>query len=281
MSEIVIESYDQIDINDLAAFTGLDKEACRRRLEAYQYTEMADAWHQASPSTPEQMRRFYETTELYIWELTKWHASKGYADYLAMLDSIIERYPPTTHPHVLDYGCGIGTAALRLLQAGYRVTIADVPGVTLRYAEFRLRRNGFNIDVLPVNSNRPHLPGTFDVLVSFDVLEHVPQPDRLMRHLAAGLRPGGVAAVVASFFTNSEFPHHLMENTEQFSSVWPLVVSGCGLDEIGPRNVYLKTDPAKSVIRKLRYWLWTTTGFYIVRVPRKGSKLRSTAAQSK
>ena len=262
MSEIFVESYNSGDIDDLAAFTGLDKEACRRRLEEYRFAEMADAWHQASPSTPQQIRKFYETTDLYIWELTKWHASEGYIDYLTMLDIMITRFPPVTHPHVLDYGCGIGTAALKLLQAGYRVTIADVPGETLRYAEFRLQRNGYSVDVLPVTSEQPRLPERYDALVSFDVLEHVPQPDRLMRRLAERLRPGGVAAVVASFFTNQEFPHHLSENTETFSSIWPLVISGCGLDVIGPRNLYRKATPVKSVVRRLRYLLWANTGFY-------------------
>lgn len=268
MGELVVHGYDPTDVADLSAFTGLDPNACLQRLESYGFAEMAQAWQQASPSTPEQIRRFYEHTDLYIWELTKWHNTSAYHDYLTLLDTLISRFPPSTHPRVLDYGCGIGTTAMKLLQAGYHVTIADVPGVTLRYAEFRLLKHGWQFDVVRVEDDRPRLPRSYDVLVSFDVLEHVPQPDRLMQRLAMSLRPGGIAAIVASFFTNEEFPHHLSENTEMFASSWPIVMSGCGLDVIGPSSLFRKAGHFKTALRRLRNWLWSRTGIYVLRLPR-------------
>jgi 2-polyprenyl-3-methyl-5-hydroxy-6-metoxy-1,4-benzoquinol methylase len=259
----LVSEYNTQDIKDLADFSGLDPAACLARLESYDLNEMAEAWRRANPITPDEIRSFYQGTDLYIWELTKWHNSSGYSSYLQLLEALIDRFPPQQYPRVLDYGSGIGTAALRMAQAGYQVTIADVPGKTLDYARFRLRKHGLSFDSVEVVNDRPSLTGDFDLFISFDVFEHIPRPDRLLAHLVRRLRPEGIAAIVATFQTYETHPHHLAENSDKIAKLWPLVTRACGLDDIDP-HLYQKTGRAMALFRRSRYRLWQATGLYLV-----------------
>jgi hypothetical protein len=40
------------DLDDVASFTGLDRNACLERVQSYSMQEMAEAWRQADPPTP-------------------------------------------------------------------------------------------------------------------------------------------------------------------------------------------------------------------------------------
>lgn len=259
----LVPEYNPQDIEDLASFTGLNPAICLERLQSYDINAMAEAWQRANPVTPDEIRRFYESTDLYLWELTKWHNSTGYATYLALLDTLIARFPPDRYPRVLDYGSGIGTAALRLAEAGYHVTLADVPGKTLAYAESRFHRRGYPCDVIRVAYDRPRLPGSYDLFVCFDVLEHIPKPDRLIRHLAASLRTGAMAAIVATFVTYDSHPHHLVENSEHVAPLWPLSLRLAGLDRID-KDLYRKASRSKVWLRRARFRFWQATGLYLL-----------------
>ncbi len=265
MAEWAVDRYDADDLTDLAGFTGLSEAECLQRLEDYRVEEMAKAWEAVNPLSPAEIRNFYESTDLYIWELTRWNASSSYDAYKQLLTTIRSEFPPDDFPRVLDYGSGIGTAALEMLEAGYQVTIADVPGKTYEYARWRLRRRGHSFETVCVNQNLPNLVGRYDVLMSFDVLEHVPRPDLVLRRLSARLRPGGVAAIVTAFLASDGFPHHLAENRD-LAPVWSMVVSGCGLDQVGP-HIYLKTGRLRSLFRAARYAAWVRSGLYLCREP--------------
>ncbi|MEI2689479.1 MAG: class I SAM-dependent methyltransferase [Anaerolineae bacterium] len=189
MPETRTETYDEQTIEDLAQFTGYAPETCIQRLQSYQFEEMAEAWRIAQPRSSEEIRRFYEDTDLYIWELTNWTSSTDYNRYWNMVETLIERFPPHRYPRVIDYGSGVGAVALRLAEAGYQITLADVRGKTLEYAEFRLRRRGYQFELVHVVDERPALPHDYDIFISFDVFEHIPHPDHLLMHLMRWLRP--------------------------------------------------------------------------------------------
>lgn len=75
---------------------------------------------------------------------------------------------------VLEVGCGMGTLALKLAQAGYQVTGLDVSDVALQYAKQRAQEAG-----LPMMwqegfaENIPFADKTFDYLTCCHTLEHV------------------------------------------------------------------------------------------------------------
>jgi SAM-dependent methyltransferase len=259
-SRIGEQADDLPDLRDLADFTSQTSDVCLRRLQAYDPMKLADAWRRASPRTPEEMRRFYATTDLYLWDLTVWHRSPGYRTVEDATAALVERFPPTQFRTALDYGSGIGTTAIRLAEAGYAVTLADVPGVSMEYAKFRLRRRGIPFGTVEITSDEPALDGDFDVMTCFDVLEHIPRPDRVLWRMTRHLRPGGGMAMVAAFFTDQSHPQHLDENTRLMRDDWPMVVSAGGLRMLQP-NLFVKLGAPQTLLRKVYYrlWRWTRT----------------------
>jgi SAM-dependent methyltransferase len=112
---------------------------------------------------------FYRTSEAYLYDLTAFAMSATKEPYLKALTAAVA--PPA---RILDYGCGIGSDGLRLLEAGYRVEFADFDNPSTRYLRWRLRHRGL---VAPVHDlDRTSVPGGFDLVFSFDVIEHVDEP---------------------------------------------------------------------------------------------------------
>ena len=71
---------------------------------------------------------------------------------------------------LLDYGCGIGSDGLMLLEAGYRVEFADFDNPSTEYLRWRLEQRGFDA---PVHDLDKDVPDGFDAAYAFDVIEHV------------------------------------------------------------------------------------------------------------
>ena len=90
---------------------------------------------------------------------------------LPYLRLITRHLPPGTS--VLDYGCGIGSDGLILLEAGYRVEFADFDNPSAAYLRWRLDRRGLDA---PVHDLDREVPGGFDLAYALDVIEHVDDP---------------------------------------------------------------------------------------------------------
>jgi len=253
------------EVGHIAAFFQIPEPEARRRLDAYRLADFANAWRQANPKTEVEIRKFYEETELYIWELTNWQSSADFKFYRDNLHSLEAIAPVRTHRRFLDYGSGVGTVASLMAAQGYEVTIADVPGKTFEYAQFRLKREGHRFTAIPITSAEPPTLGGFDLITCFDVLEHVPQPERVVRVLANCLRTNGVASIFAAFYDpQGHHPHHLEENIRQFGNkkVWAMLLESHGLVTIGP-HIYRKRNLLVSLPRRFRYRFWRQTGFYL------------------
>ena len=111
---------------------------------------------------------FYRASESYLYNLTAFAMTGTKVPYLIELT---KRVPPPAR--VLDYGCGIGSDGLMLLDAGYRVEFADFDNPSIRYLRWRLARRGIDA---PVHDLDVGVPGGFDAAYSFDVIEHVADP---------------------------------------------------------------------------------------------------------
>ncbi len=252
------------DLRLLSEFTKLSEDECLSRLRASDPAAMALAWEQVAPTTSSEIRSFYVETHDYIWELMAWNSSRAYDSYLARVERLTELFPPGSHPRALDYGSGVGTVALHLAQLGYEVTLADVPGSTFEFARERLRAHGCRFGVLEIHDDVPVLPlGAWDLIVSFDVLEHVAAARDVTKALVGALAPGGGAALVASFGGADSYPLHLKSGVAQFADHrWPLYLQSLGLKHVGS-DVYLKSNRLGAVLRRLRYGFWRATGLYV------------------
>ncbi len=268
---------DPLDLRDASTFFNISEDACYERIISYHPRELAELWRKLNPQTPAEIRSFYQSTDLYIWELLQWHASARSDVRWNAIYEVIGSFPPKTHPRVLDYGCGIGSVALYFAEQGYKVTVADIPGPTLQFAYHRFRNRGLLVELIEVKEDLPQLSGPYDILVCLDVLEHVPEPDRLLFHLARNIRKGGIAIIQASFGIAEDWPQHLIGNWLRFvpTNNWWLYCKAAGFDDIMPNIIYRKTSTLKVLLRRARHWFWLRTGIFpsLMRVPRHASEL--------
>lgn len=119
--------------------------------------------------------RLYRTSEAYLYNLTVFAMSATKLPYLEALTRFV---PPGSR--LLDYGCGIGSDGLMLLEAGYQVEFADFDNPSVTYLRWRLARRGFDA---PVHDLDGEVPGGFDAAYAFDVIEHVPDPWEFLREM--------------------------------------------------------------------------------------------------
>ena len=115
---------------------------------------------------------------------------------------------------VLDAGCGVGYGAAYLAETARRVVGVDRDADAIAYARRRYARDGVEFvhaDVLEL----PLPDASFDVVCSFETIEHVPDPDDLAAQLRRVLRPGGVCLVstprVEETTHDPENPFHAVE----------------------------------------------------------------------
>jgi SAM-dependent methyltransferase len=111
----------------------------------------------------------YRTSQMYLYNLTAFAMSRTKEPYLRDLTDLV---PPGSR--ILDYGCGIGSDGLLLLEAGYDVGFADYANPSTEYLRWRLRKRGFEAPIYNLDSSPPD-PG-WDAAYSFDVIEHVDDP---------------------------------------------------------------------------------------------------------
>ena len=84
---------------------------------------------------------------------------------------------------VLDVGCGGGILAESMARQGARVTGIDMGEAPLEVARLHLLESGLEIhyERIPVERLADEQPETFDVVTCMELLEHVPDPESVVR----------------------------------------------------------------------------------------------------
>ena len=142
--------------------------------------------------------RFYRTSEAYLYDLTAFAMTGTKLPYLRILT---ERLPRGAR--ILDYGCGIGSDGLALLEAGYRVEFADFANPSTEYLRWRLEHRGLDAPVHDLDSG---VPVGYDAAYSFDVIEHVPDPLQFLGQLEQ--RADLVEVNFLEFDPNEQYLHY-------------------------------------------------------------------------
>ncbi|MHB8467523.1 MAG: glycosyltransferase, partial [Acidimicrobiales bacterium] len=148
------------DMEELKAYLGDSFDADR----LYGHQHLLEAELRAAPDEA----TFYRTSQAYLYDLTAFASWGTKVPYVKAL----KRFVPAGST-VLDYGCGIGSDGLRLMDEGYTVAFADYDNPSTAYLRWRLAHRGIEASVFDVDDG---VPGGFDAAISFDVVEHVDDP---------------------------------------------------------------------------------------------------------
>jgi 2-polyprenyl-6-hydroxyphenyl methylase/3-demethylubiquinone-9 3-methyltransferase len=96
---------------------------------------------------------------------------------------------------VLDVGCGGGLLSEAMAARGARVTGIDLGKAPLQVARLHLLESGLevNYERIAVERLAEERPEAFDLVTCMELLEHVPDPESVVRACARLLKPGGKA----------------------------------------------------------------------------------------
>ncbi|BDG06520.1 class I SAM-dependent methyltransferase [Anaeromyxobacter oryzae] len=108
----------------------------------------------------------------------------------------------------LDVGCGNGGLALACVAAGAR-RVVGVDVADHRIVAGREMCRDKPIELRNANILEEDLGETFDVILCTDVLEHVPQPDRLLRRIGDHLEPSERSFACVSLY-NKFYPRSVL-----------------------------------------------------------------------
>lgn len=96
---------------------------------------------------------------------------------------------------VLDVGCGTGFNLVRLRRRGFSVVGLEPSPEMRRLAE----DNNPGVEIVAGDAEAlPWPDGSFDLVLSIEVIRYLEGPDKALAEMARVLRPGGVAIVTAA-----------------------------------------------------------------------------------
>lgn len=155
------------------------------------------------PDWPELVKLLYAHDMQEIWDPSiAPHVFNMYNDELDRYLRVARRTPL----RILDVGCAQGTLALRLAEEGHHVVAVDLRAEFLDYARTRYERG----DILFKQGNAMELDlsGSFDLIFTNQILEHLIHPVELLSGLAHKLAPGGclVATTPNGHYLKSKLP---------------------------------------------------------------------------
>ena len=107
---------------------------------------------------------------------------------------------------VLDFGCGPGYGSHFIAASADSVVGVDVSPESLEYARRTFPRDNLAFDVIDTSCVLPYEDDSFDVVMSFQVFEHVEFPERYLQESRRVLKPGGVLLLVTPDRSTRLFP---------------------------------------------------------------------------
>jgi len=105
----------------------------------------------------------------------------------------IEEFAPLAGKKVLDVGCGGGILSEGMAQRGADVTGIDLGDANLTTAKLHALESGVKVDYqcVAVEDFAEQHAGEFDIVTCLEMLEHVPDPESIVRACAKLVKPGG------------------------------------------------------------------------------------------
>jgi 2-polyprenyl-6-hydroxyphenyl methylase/3-demethylubiquinone-9 3-methyltransferase len=105
----------------------------------------------------------------------------------------IDRAVSLRDKQVIDIGCGGGILAESMAQRGAQVTGIDLGEKALKVAKLHQLESGVPVEyrLISVEAMAEAAPASFDVVTCMEMLEHVPDPESVVRACARLVKPGG------------------------------------------------------------------------------------------
>jgi len=135
---------------------------------------------------------FYRNIDRKIIKWMPW-GQKGYP----LLSSVID-YPKLSHKKVLDIAVGTGWTTEQFVRAGAYVTAVDLTPKAVELTKKRLEIFNIQADIVQVADaqNLPFSDSTFDFVLAFGCLMHMPNTQKAIDEIHRVLKLGGRASAM-------------------------------------------------------------------------------------
>jgi SAM-dependent methyltransferase len=128
-------------------------------------------------------------------------AIEYYSDLVDFIRRVCPEEPERGAMRLLDVGCGCGWSSFCLASAGY-----DVTGIDLNGAEFEAPEHERLVLAEGSAMAIPFGDCSFDVVATYQCLEHIPDPELALQEMTRVCKPGGVIAVVGPNLVSPYLP---------------------------------------------------------------------------
>jgi SAM-dependent methyltransferase len=167
----------------------------------------------------EKMEKFYQETDGFIYESMVYSCRFDKRVVMEKVKQRIDNYislkKSESKLNILMFGDGVGSDTIYLYNF-YKDKVDfyyfDVPGS--KTFEFAIKRfNKYNIEVKIITDYNKIPKNFFDVIISIEVLEHLPDPIQAIKDISESLKVGGIALITESFgLVPFYLPTHLKSN---------------------------------------------------------------------
>lgn len=142
------------------------------------------------------MNTWQEMTGERVLEAAYQTSPGGYLIYLMHIASyrLAEAY--CAGKVVLDLGCGTGYGASHIADLAHSVCGVDVSAEAITFARTQYPKSNLHFETITAGARLPFGDQSFDVVLSFQVLEHVQDDARYVAEATRVLRPGGLLILV-------------------------------------------------------------------------------------
>lgn len=107
----------------------------------------------------------------------------------------IKKHCDLSNKALIDVGCGGGILAESLANLGANVTAIDLAPQSIETAKLHLYESGLtvNYECIEIGDKARSASESFDILTCMEMLEHVPDPEYILKECSKLLKPGGMA----------------------------------------------------------------------------------------
>jgi len=182
---------------------------------------------------------------------------------------------------VLDFGCGTGYGTARLAKHCSRIVGIDISADAISYAQRSFKDSNLQyLAIKPVESQRLPFPqSSFDVVLSFQVIEHVRDENAYLAEIKRVLRPGGLFVVATPDRSSRLFPlqkpwnmWHLREYSEEtFKTLLETQFSTVTIKKMGGKPDVITIETNRT---RLLRWIFLPVTFPFVPEAIRVSALR-------
>ena len=194
-------------ITDLMEFEKISREEALNRF-FHRFELRNEEMKKIDFNDPKQVNDYYINNNFEIYDHLEWHFKERRTFDKKLLEDIKQNFPDRG-TEILDFGCNAGQMAYMLAKEKYIISVCDPNKKANDFISYRFQKHRLKVKKIPIPIH-PEFKNQFDVILCFDVLEHIPDSefDKTIDLLKKMKKPNGKIFASVSFGAKDIHPGH-------------------------------------------------------------------------